>query len=127
MAERPDELNEGAEPTEQPSPAEMEELRQRAQSDDEVEATRAQIELTRAEMTETVDALQERLDPQRLKERAKVQARDTARSTGSEILETIKQNPIPAAIAGGLLGLLLLRRLRSRRTDTIVIDLRKGR
>lgn len=127
MAERPDELNEGAEPTEQPSPAEMEELRQRAQSDDEVEATRAQIELTRAEMTETVDALQDRLDPQRLKERAKVQARDTVRSTGSEIFETVKQNPVPAAIAGGLLGLLLLRRLRSRRRDTIVIDLRKNR
>ncbi len=109
MAERPDEL------------------RQRAQSDDEIEATRAQIEMTRAEMTETVDALQERLDPERLKEQAKAQARDTVRSTGSEILKTIKQSPVPVAVVGGLLGLLLVRRLWSRNTDTIVIDLKKGR
>src|SRR5215208_4722160 len=127
MAERPDEVNERIEQAEQPAPAETEEPRRQAQSDDEVEATRAQIERTRAEMAETVDALQERLDPQRLKEQAKVQARDTARSTGSDILESIKQNPVPATIAGGLLGLLVLRRLRRRRRDTIVIDLRKGR
>ncbi len=60
----------------QPASDETEELRQRAQSDDEVEATRAQIELTRAEITETADAIQERLDPQRLKEQAKMRARD---------------------------------------------------
>ncbi len=122
MAERPDELRER---TEQPTSDETLELRQRARSDDEVEATRAQIEMTRAEMTETVDALQERLDPQRLKEQAKVQARDTARSTGSEILETIRQNPVPVAVVGGLLGLLLVRRLLRRGTDTMVIDLRR--
>src|SRR3954471_21528255 len=100
MAERPDKINESIERTEQLMPAEMEELRQRAQSDDEVEAAWAQIELTRAEMTETVDALQERLDPQRLKEQVKVQARDTARSTGSEVLETIRRNPVPVAVVG---------------------------
>ena len=124
MAERPDEIS-GQ--TERPASADTEELRELAQSDDEVEATRARIELTRAEMTETVDALQERLDPERLKEQAKAQARDTLRSTGSDILETIKQNPIPVAVVGGLLGLLLVRRLWSRDTDTIVIDLKKGR
>jgi len=124
MAERPDEIS-GQ--TEGPASADTEELRELAQSDDEVEATRARIELTRAEMTETVDALQERLDPERLKEQAKTQARDTLRSTGSDILETIKQNPIPVAVVAGLLGLLLVRRLWSRDTDTIVIDLKKGR
>jgi rRNA-processing protein FCF1 len=124
MAERPDEIS-GQ--TEGPASADTEELRELAQSDDEVEATRARIELTRAEMTETVDALQERLDPERLKEQAKAQARDTLRSTGSDILEAIKQNPIPVAVVGGLLGLLLVRRLWSRDTDTIVIDLKKGR
>jgi hypothetical protein len=124
MAERPDEVSGQAEG---PASADTEELRELAQSDDEVEATRARIELTRAEMTETVDALQERLDPERLKEQAKAQARDTLRSTGSDILETIKQNPIPVAVVGGLLGLLLVQRLWSRDTDTIVIDLKKGR
>src|SRR5215216_3095794 len=127
MAERPDEISERGGRTGQPNPDDTEELRRRVGSEDEVEATRAQIERTRAEMTETVDALQERLAPQRLKEQAKVQGRDTARSTGSDILGTIRQNPVPAAIAGGLLGLLLLRRLRRRGTDTIVIDLRRRR
>ena len=124
MAERLDEMSRRAEG---PASADTEDLRELAQSDDEVEATRAQIELTRAEMTETVDALQERLDPERLKEQAKAQARDTVRSTGSELLQTIKQNPILVAVVGGLLGLLLVRRLLSRDTDTIVIDLKKGR
>jgi len=124
MAERPDEMSER---TGGPASADAEELRELTQSDDEVEATRAQIELTRAEMSETVDALQERLDPERLKEQAKAQARDTISSTGSEILESIRQNPIPVAIVGGLFGLLLVRRLWKRDTDTIVIDLKKGR
>ncbi len=124
MAERPGEMSGRVEG---PASADTEELRELAQSDDEVEATRAQIELTRAEMTETVDALQERLDPERLKEQAKAQARDTVRSTGSELLQTIKQNPTLVAVVGGLLGLLLVRRLLSRDTDTIVIDLKKGR
>jgi len=127
MAERPDEINEHGGRTGQSDPDDTEELRRRVGSEDEVEAARAEIERTRAEMTETVDALQERFDPQRLKEQAKVQARDTARSTGSDILGTIRQNPVPAAIAGGLLGLLLLRWLRRRGTDTIVIDLRRRR
>jgi len=125
MAERPDEINERGGRTGQSDPDDTEELRRRVGSEDEVEAARAEIERTRAEMTETVDALQERLDPQRLKEQAKVQARDTARSTGSDIVGTIRRNPVPAAIAGGLLGLLLLRWSRRRRTDTIVIDLRR--
>jgi FlaA1/EpsC-like NDP-sugar epimerase len=124
MAERPDEMSGWAEG---PASADTEELRELAQSDDEVEATRAQIELTRAEMTETVDALQERLDPEKLKEQAKARARDTVRSTGSELLQSIKQNPILVTAVGGLLGLLLVRRLLSRDTDTIVIDLKKGR
>jgi hypothetical protein len=128
MAERPDRLNARGEQTRQPTPAELEELRQRTQSDDEVEAARAQIELTRAEMTEMVDALQGRLDPQNLKEHVKAQARDTARSTSSDVMETIRQNPVPVVVAGGLLGLLLLRRLwKSRSSDAVVIDLRKGR
>src|SRR5215217_5873616 len=125
MAERLDEMSRRAEG---PASADTEELRELAQSDDEVEATRAQIELTRAEMTETVDALQERLDPERLKEQAKTQARNTVRSTGSGVLETVRQNLIPVAVVGGILGLLLVRWLRGwDTTNTRVIDLRRGR
>ncbi|HET7272478.1 MAG TPA: DUF3618 domain-containing protein [Rubrobacter sp.] len=121
MAEEPEEMNQS------PTPEEKEELKRRAESDDDVEAARANVELTRAEMTDTVDALQEKLDPKTLKEEAK----STARDTGARVVESTKQNPaVPVAVAGGLLGLLLVRRWlrgRGRRSDTVVIDLRRGR
>lgn len=133
MAEGPDELRERVIRDQNPTPDEVEELKRRAQSDDEVEATRAQIELTRVEMTETVDALQHRLDPETLKEQARTRAKEAARDTGSQLVETLKQNPMPVAIIGGLLGLAILGRLLSgggkkqRGSDTVVFDLRKGR
>lgn len=132
MAEGPDELRERAIRNQNPTPDEVEELKRRAQSDDEVEATRAQIELTRVEMTETVDALQNRLDPETLKEQARTRAKETARDTGSQLVEILKQNPMPVAIIGGLLGLAILGRLLSggkkqQGSDTVVLDLRKGK
>ncbi|HEX6711337.1 MAG TPA: DUF3618 domain-containing protein [Rubrobacter sp.] len=121
MAEKPEEVNESS------TPDEKEEMKRRAQSDDEVEAARANVELTRAEMTDTVEALQEKLDPETLKEEAK----GTASDAGTRVVETAKQNPtVPVAVAGGLLGLLLVRRWlrgRGRRSDTVVIDLKRGR
>jgi hypothetical protein len=118
---------------------------------DEIEQ---EIEQTRAEMSDTIDAIQEKLDPERLKAQAKEAAHDatigrvidakdqavekvqdlasqatdkvrgltggngddrqtagtsntyttTARDTGGNVVETIKANPIPAAIAGAGLG-----------------------
>jgi hypothetical protein len=123
VAEKPEEVNES------PTPDEKEELRRRAQSDDEVEAARANVELTRAEMTDTVEALQEKIDPETLKEEAKTRAKSTASEAGTRVVETTKQNPA-VPVAGGLLGLLLVRRWlrgRGRRSDTVVIDLRRGR
>jgi hypothetical protein len=125
VAEKPEEVNES------PTPDEKEELRRRTQSDDEVEAARANVELTRAEMTDTVEALQEKIDPETLKEEAKTRAKSTASEAGTRAVETAKQNPaVPVAVAGGLLGLLLVRRWlrgRGRGSDTVVIDLRRGR
>ena len=126
MAERPDEVR-------APTGEETEELRRRSQSDDEVEATRADIELTRAEMSETIDALQEKVDPDRLKEEAKERARDTARDTGSQVLDAFRENPaLPAAVAAGLIGLFVLGRLLrggggrddEKRVKTVIFDLR---
>ena len=121
MAEKPEEVNES------PTPEEKEDLKRRAQSDDEVEAAKANVELTRAQMTDTADALQEKLDPETLKEEAK----RTASDAGTRVVETARQNPaVPVAVAGGLLGMLLVRRwlrARGRRSDTVVIDLRRGR
>ena len=133
MAEGPDELRERGAREQNPTPEEVEELKRRAQSGDEVEATRAQIELTRVEMSETVDDLQDRLDPETLKEQARTRATDAARNAGSQLVETLKQNPMPVAIIGGLLGLAILGRFLSgggeerQGSDTVVFDLRRGR
>jgi gas vesicle protein len=108
----------------------------------EIEATedtteiRAGIEETRAEMSETIEAIQERLNPQHLKEQVKDQVReqfqevkatvreatigkaeDMARNVGDTLdearyglMETIRQNPLPAALVGIGLGWLFMNR-----------------
>ena len=75
-------------------------------TDDELEELRQELARTRAEMSETVYALQGRLNPQYMREQASSQAKDSAKQAGSNVAETIKDNPIPAAMAGaGLVGL----------------------
>lgn len=79
-------------------------------TDDELEALRLELARTRAQMSETVYSLQDRANPQYVKEQvreqATAQARDTAKSAGSSVADTIRQNPVPAALAGaGLVGI----------------------
>jgi hypothetical protein len=109
-----------------PAPAASEELRERARSGDEVAAARLDVEQARAEMTETVDTLQEKLQPQNLEEQARTRATDAARARGQQLLEAIRRNPLPVAVAGGVLGLLVAWRLRGRGSSDVVFDLRKG-
>ncbi|MBV9280198.1 MAG: DUF892 family protein [Chloroflexi bacterium] len=106
-----------------------------APSDDEkIAAARADIEQTRAEMSETIDAIEEKLSPERLKEQAtegvkratvgKAKqalgtarrkateaaggASGTARGAGSAASRRVKQRPIPVVAAGlSLAGLAL--------------------
>jgi ElaB/YqjD/DUF883 family membrane-anchored ribosome-binding protein len=84
---------------------------------DEVATTRAEIERTRADMSETVDAIQERLSPENLKEQAKDRVKEAtvgrAQEAGSGIMETIRANPVPAALTGIGLGWLLVSARRS--------------
>jgi hypothetical protein len=92
---------------------------------DDTTEIRAGIEQTRSEMTETIDAIQERLSPQHLKEQVKGQVRDATIGKAEEIMrnagdtinearygvmETIRQNPIPAAMVGIGLGWLFMNR-----------------
>ena len=83
----------------------------------EIERTRAEIERTRADMSETVDAIQERLSPENLKEQAKDRVREAtvgrAQEAGSGVVDTIRQNPVPAALAGIGLGWLFVSSRRS--------------
>jgi ElaB/YqjD/DUF883 family membrane-anchored ribosome-binding protein len=89
----------------------------------ETEAIRSDIEDTRANMSSTLDAIQEKLSPQQLAEQAKGAVRDatvgrvqdmasnvteTARETGSTLMDTIRENPLPAALLGIGVGWLFL-------------------
>jgi len=89
----------------------------------ETEEIRARIEETRAEMSGTIDAIQDKISPDRLKEQAKEAVREatvgraeefvsnagqTAKGFGYDMLETIKQNPMPAALAAIGLGWLFM-------------------
>ncbi len=85
------------------------------------------MEQARAEMAETVDALQEKLQPQNLEEQARTRAADAARARSQQVLEAVRRNPLPVVLAGGMLGLLLARRLSRQGSSDVVFDLRKGR
>lgn len=87
---------------------------------------RDDIEETRAEMGATLGQLGERLDPAHLMDQAKENVREAtigrvehaveeaganAKGTAEMVMQTIRENPIPAAMAG--IGLFLLWRNRS--------------
>ena len=106
----------------------------------ETEEIRAEIEQTRAEMGQTIDAIQERLRPERLMDEAKEQVTervqegveqakvavrdatigrvedmvrnvgDTASDTRYTVVETVRANPLPAALAAIGLGWLFMNR-----------------
>lgn len=84
---------------------------------------RAEIEQTRARMGQTIDQIQERLSPARLKQQTKDTIRDATigkveemtnraeyevKSWRSKIVQTVKENPVPAALIGVGLGWLIM-------------------
>jgi hypothetical protein len=114
-------------------------------AEDEIAAQRAQVEETRANMSGTIDAIQQKLSPENLAQQAKNTVRDAtvgkvggavgtatdkmqqaagsatgaAGSVGTTIVETIKQNPVPAALAGIGLGWLIAESRRSSASRTV--------
>lgn len=69
------------------------------------EELRREIERTRQELGETVDALSHKAD-----------VKEQARLKKDEMRQQVGENPIPlAAVAGGILALLVLLRLLRRR------------
>jgi Protein of unknown function (DUF3618) len=134
MAQGPDEIRERSSQEEEEggppetTPAASEETKERARQGDEVAATRAKVEQTRAEMGETIDSIQEKLEPSNLKQ----EATTVARATASELLEAIRNNPKPVALGGlALVGLLVLvRSLQGqgrRGSSEVIFDLRRGK
>jgi ElaB/YqjD/DUF883 family membrane-anchored ribosome-binding protein len=82
------------------------------------------IEQTRSQMSETIDAIQERLSPQHLVAEAKASVRDatigrvehmvdsartSAQQAGGGFVDTIRENPVPVALIGIGLGWLFMR------------------
>lgn len=93
------------------------------ESNPEIEAQKQRIERTRAQMGSTIDAIEERLSPSRLAQEAKTAVKDatvgqaqqavsnisdSASDFGGSIVETIRENPIPAALAGIGIGWLIM-------------------
>jgi len=91
--------------------------------DTDIEAQKQRIERTRAQMGSTIDAIEERLSPSRLAQEAKTAVKDatvgqaqqavsnisdSASDFGGSIMDTIRQNPIPAALAGIGIGWLIM-------------------
>jgi len=89
------------------------------------EELQEEIEQTRAEMGETIDEIQERLSPRRIGEQVRGQMRDatigraeqmvsevtdSAREAGGGFLDTIRANPVPAALAALGIGWLWMKR-----------------
>ncbi len=84
---------------------------QNTNQDETTDQIEADIERTRNQMSHTIDEIQERLNPQHLADQAREAVYDAtvgrAKGYGSNMLETIKQNPIPAAVAALSLGWLI--------------------
>jgi hypothetical protein len=125
---------------------ENDENQERTESTQEI---RADIEETRYEMGGTLEALGDKLDPGRVMEQAKDNVREatigrvedavesvgaTTRGITDMVLETIKRNPIPAAIAGAGLAMLWMNRAQTdgrnvsyrRYSDRYPYDRRSG-
>ena len=92
------------------------------------EEIRRDIEATRNDMGETVDAIQDRLDPRHLREEAQATIRDTLSDGAdtvidyvgtyrneltSSVVDAVKRNPIPSLMVGVGVGWLLLDALSS--------------
>ena len=82
-----------------------------------VDHIRREMDVTRAELDLTIGALQRKLAPDALKEKAKDAAYDATigkveimvRQTGDGMLRTLKENPVPAAMAAIGIGWLVVR------------------
>jgi hypothetical protein len=94
------------------------------EQDPEAERIVSEIEETRSEMGHTIDEIGHRLQPQTIANEAREKIREatvgrverivddagqTAQRTGNTFMETIRQNPVPAALAGLGVGWLVLK------------------
>jgi MYXO-CTERM domain-containing protein len=82
---------------------------------DDTARLRAEVESTRAELGETVEALATELSPRTQAQRKADQAKDKARTHWQRVQEAVQEDPRRAAGAGVAVVLLLVLRRRRRR------------
>jgi ElaB/YqjD/DUF883 family membrane-anchored ribosome-binding protein len=115
--------------------ADQKALTPHVKNNDDVERLRADIETTRIELGNTINAIQERLSPARLKQEAKDSVRDAtigrvkdmaknagekASGAGRGIIEVVRDNPVALAMIGLGAGWLFMNsRKRSQRLSSV--------
>ena len=97
--------------------------------DPEAERIVSEIEITRTEMSATIDEIGDRLQPQNIANEAREKIREatvgrverivddagqTAQRTSNTLVETVRQNPVPAALAAIGFGWLALKMREQR-------------
>jgi ElaB/YqjD/DUF883 family membrane-anchored ribosome-binding protein len=106
---------------------------------DETQQIRAEIEVTRAEMGSTIDAIQEKLSPHHVIEEVKKSVReatigkakeimqnvgdkvsevtdnvaDVTKDAGASAVRLVRENPVPFALIGSGIGLLIVNQFRN--------------
>jgi ElaB/YqjD/DUF883 family membrane-anchored ribosome-binding protein len=105
------------------------------------EQIRSDIERTRAEMTETVDSIQEHIAPKRLRKEAQQaieeatvgrarqmvsRVRNRAQGVRQDFVQAVRENPIPAAMIALGLG-WLLREVMSQDSEQVRVPEMRGR
>lgn len=75
---------------------------------DELERTRQELARTRAQMSETIEVLEGRMNSGYIKEQARNRLSSSARGSGSSVAKAAKENPVPLALVGAGLGWLLV-------------------
>jgi len=131
-----------------------------ADSDDNTEQLRAEIEDTRADMTQTINEIQERLSPEHLVGQVKETVREATigkvekvmssvgetitevteparemagragnaiKEVGTTVADTFYKNPIPLALIGLGVGMLVMRNFRGQSYSTSSRKLSQGR
>ncbi|HEY0144186.1 MAG TPA: DUF3618 domain-containing protein [Thermoanaerobaculia bacterium] len=86
----------------------------------ETRRIRDDIERTQREMSRTIDEIEDRLSPRNVMQRTKESVRRAGVNKTRSLVDKVKANPIPAAMAG--IGLYLLMRDHDRGDDIYEID-----
>lgn len=150
MGEGTDEIKSSDEVTAAPDDTSAPVSVQKGNQTEDVTELRRNIEETREDLSQTIDALQERLDPNAIKQKMtdatigkaeelahtateKIQAvagpaadkakaaTSVAKDKGTPLIKLIKRYPLPSVLAA-LALIFLLSRLIAGRSDTITVD-----